>query len=338
MTPRPMIEAERLAEVVRRHPRRPRREPRRCPPGTILGVLGPNGAGKTTTVRMLTTLSRPDGGRAEVAGHRRAASTPQAVRRRIGVTGQNATLDEPLTGRENLEMIGQLAGVQPAATPVRRATEMLERFDLTDAADRVVKGYSGGMRRRLDLSASLVGRPTVLFLDEPTTGLDPTSRMGMWDIIRELVADGTTVLLTTQYLDEADTLADRIVGHRPRHRHRRGHLPGAEGRRSAASRLELIARRAPTPRPPPCSRPLASGPVTVDGRHVRMPVDPPPASPPPSSGPSTPPASPSTTSRSVAPRSTTCSSPSPAARPSPPPTTAPPTADAEHPTLEGAAR
>ena len=179
------------------------------PAGSILGVLGPNGAGKTTTVRMLTTLTRPDAGRAVVAGFD-VVREPDSVRRRIGVTGQNATLDEQLTGRENLEMIGQLGGARrPEARA--RADEMLERFDLVDAADRVVKGYSGGMRRRLDLSASLVGRPTVLFLDEPTTGLDPTSRMGMWEIIRELVADGTTVLLTTQYLDEADTLADRII-------------------------------------------------------------------------------------------------------------------------------
>jgi len=178
-------------------------------PGRVLGVLGPNGAGKTTTVRVLTTLLRPDAGHARVAGVDVLAQ-PGLVRARIGVTGQSATLDELLSGRQNLVMVGELSrlGRRRAAT---RADELLERFDLVDAADRMVKGYSGGMRRRLDLAASLVTRPPVLFLDEPTTGLDPTSRLRMWGIVRELVADGTTVLLTTQYLDEADELADQIV-------------------------------------------------------------------------------------------------------------------------------
>jgi len=179
------------------------------PRGTVLGVLGPNGAGKTTAVRILTTLLLPDEGRAVVEGHdvvREAA----AVRRSIGLSGQSAAIQEELTGRENLEIIGRLYHLSwPQAR--RRAVELLEEFDLIDAADRAAKNYSGGMQRRLDLAASLVGHPHVLFLDEPTTGLDPRSRLGMWDIIRSLVAGGTTILLTTQYLDEADELADEIV-------------------------------------------------------------------------------------------------------------------------------
>src|SRR6516164_8961221 len=179
------------------------------PQGTVLGVLGPNGAGKTTAVRILTTLMLPDAGRALVDGYdvvREAA----AVRRSIGLAGQSAAIQEELTGRENLEIIGRLYHL-PWPQARSRATELLEQFDLTDAADRAAKTYSGGMQRRLDLAASLVGRPRVLFLDEPTTGLDPRSRLGMWDIIRTLVARGTTILLTTQYLDEADELADEIV-------------------------------------------------------------------------------------------------------------------------------
>jgi ABC-2 type transport system ATP-binding protein len=179
------------------------------PRGTVLGVLGPNGAGKTTAVRILTTLLLPDGGRAVVEGHdvvREAAS----VRRSIGLSGQSAAIQEELTGRENLEIIGRLYHLSwPQARS--RAVELLEEFDLIDAADRAAKNYSGGMQRRLDLAASLVGQPHVLFLDEPTTGLDPRSRLGMWDIIRSLAASGTTILLTTQYLDEADELADEIV-------------------------------------------------------------------------------------------------------------------------------
>jgi ABC-2 type transport system ATP-binding protein len=179
------------------------------PRGTVLGVLGPNGAGKTTAVRILTTLLLPDEGRAVVEGYdvvRQAA----AVRRTIGLAGQSAAIQEELTGRENLEIIGRLYHLSwPQARS--RAVELLDQFVLTDAADRAAKNYSGGMQRRLDLAASLVGHPKVLFLDEPTTGLDPRSRLGMWDIIRSLVADGTTLLLTTQYLDEADELADEIV-------------------------------------------------------------------------------------------------------------------------------
>jgi ABC-2 type transport system ATP-binding protein len=177
--------------------------------GEILGVLGPNGAGKTTAVRVLTTLLRPDRGTARVAGH--AVVTEAAlVRREIGLTGQYAALDECLTGRANLVMVGQL-GRLSGRQARQRASELLARFDLSDAADRGVKTYSGGMRRRLDLAASLVGRPRILFLDEPTTGLDPRSRLVTWAAVRELAAGGTTVLLTTQHLDEADQLAGRIA-------------------------------------------------------------------------------------------------------------------------------
>ena len=179
------------------------------PQGGILGLLGPNGAGKTTAVRVLATLLRPDSGHARVLG---ADVVRQAVevRSRIGLTGQYAALDEYLTGRANLVMIGQLSRLSRSQAR-HRADELLARFDLTQAAGRAVKTYSGGMRRRLDLAASLIGRPEVLFLDEPTTGLDPNSRAVMWEIIRELAADGTTLLLTTQYLDEADQLAGQIA-------------------------------------------------------------------------------------------------------------------------------
>ena len=178
-------------------------------PGTVLGVLGPNGSGKTTAVRALTTLLRPDRGIARVAGFDVVAQASE-VRRRIGLAGQSAALDESLTGTANLVMIGQLFRL-PRSESQHRAAELLARLDLADAAGRGVKTYSGGMRRRLDLAASLVSRPPVLFLDEPTAGLDPRSRLVLWDIIRSLVADGTTVLLTTQYLEEADQLADRVV-------------------------------------------------------------------------------------------------------------------------------
>lgn len=177
--------------------------------GSVLGVLGPNGAGKTTAVRILATLMKPDAGRAEVAGLD-VVTQAERVRLKIGLTGQFAAVDELLTGRENLEMFGQLYHL-PKPQARRRADELLDRFDLADAATRLVKTYSGGMRRRLDLAAGLILSPPVLFLDEPTTGLDPRARQGMWEIIRELVAGGTTLLLTTQYLDEADNLADRIA-------------------------------------------------------------------------------------------------------------------------------
>ncbi|HEX6313094.1 MAG TPA: ATP-binding cassette domain-containing protein [Acidimicrobiia bacterium] len=179
------------------------------PTGTVLGLLGPNGAGKTTAVRVLTTIIRPDAGRAEVLGVD-VTRKPDAVRARIGLAGQYAAVDENLTGRENLQLIGRLTHL-PGRVIDGRADELLERFELTDAADRRARTYSGGMRRRLDLSAALVHRPPVLFLDEPTTGLDPHSRRGLWGVIGDLVAEGTTVLLTTQYLEEADQLADHIV-------------------------------------------------------------------------------------------------------------------------------
>ena len=177
--------------------------------GTVFGLLGPNGAGKTTAVRILTTLLRPDGGTARVAGFD-VVRDGAALRRHIGLAGQYAAVDENLTGFENLEMVGRLyhLGRRPSR---ERAVELLEAFELADAGDRLVRTYSGGMRRRLDLAAALVARPPVLFLDEPTTGLDIRSRIGLWDAIEALVAEGTTVLLTTQYLDEADRLADRIA-------------------------------------------------------------------------------------------------------------------------------
>jgi ABC-2 type transport system ATP-binding protein len=177
--------------------------------GTVLGLLGPNGAGKTTTVRILATLLKPDAGRATVAGLD-VVRDAQQLRTLIGLSGQYAAVDENLTGRENLWMFGLL--YQLSSSVARsRATELLDQFELTDAADRVVKTYSGGMRRRLDLASALIGRPRLLFLDEPTTGLDPRSRLGMWDVIRSLVREGTTLLLTTQYLEEADELADTIA-------------------------------------------------------------------------------------------------------------------------------
>ncbi|TXS06439.1 ATP-binding cassette domain-containing protein [Streptomyces sp. col6] len=179
------------------------------PAGTILGVLGPNGAGKTTTVRILATLLEPDEGRATVAGYD-LATQAREVRGHIGLAGQYAAVDERLTGRENLQLIGVLLHLGRRGAKAR-AHELLDRFGLLDAADRPAKTYSGGMRRRLDLAASLVGRPPVLFLDEPTTGLDLTSRMTLWQMIRDQVAEGVTVLLTTQYLEEADQLADRIA-------------------------------------------------------------------------------------------------------------------------------
>jgi ABC-2 type transport system ATP-binding protein len=178
-------------------------------PGTVLGLLGPNGAGKTTAVRILTSILTPDAGRATVLGID-VARYPQSVRLRIGLAGQYAAVDEALTGRENLRMVGRLSHMDRAEVETR-AVELLGQFDLTDAADRPLKTYSGGMRRRLDLAAALLHRPPVLFLDEPTTGLDPGSRLDLWGVIGDLVDDGTTVLLTTQYLEEADRLADNIV-------------------------------------------------------------------------------------------------------------------------------
>jgi len=179
------------------------------PAGTVVGLLGPNGAGKTTVVRVLATLLRPDAGRAWVDG-RNVVGEAAAVRRVVGLSGQYAAVDGYLTGRENLRMIGRLSGLGVTATR-SRADELVESFELTAAADRTARTYSGGMRRRLDVAASLVARPRLLFLDEPTTGLDPRGRLGLWNLLASLAADGVTLLLTTQYLEEADRLADRIV-------------------------------------------------------------------------------------------------------------------------------
>ena len=181
----------------------------RVPEGTVLGLLGPNGAGKTTCVRILSTLLKPDSGRVMVGGIDVLAQ-PQRVRHLIGLSGQNAAIDEYLTGYENLEMFGRLYHMGRAKSR-QRANELLERFELTDAANRPAKTYSGGMRRRLDLAGALIASPPIIFLDEPTTGLDPRSRLGMWDVINERVRSGSTLLLTTQYLEEADRLADEIV-------------------------------------------------------------------------------------------------------------------------------
>jgi ABC-2 type transport system ATP-binding protein len=178
------------------------------PEGTVKALLGPNGAGKTTTVKVLTTLTRPDGGSASIAGID-VLRDPKAARRIIGVSGQYAAVDENLTGFENLEMVGRLYHLK-AKSARQRASELIEMFELTAAQNRPVKGFSGGMRRRIDLAGALVIRPKVLFLDEPTTGLDPHGRLAMWEVIKSLVADGTTLLLTTQYLEEADQLADEI--------------------------------------------------------------------------------------------------------------------------------
>jgi oleandomycin transport system ATP-binding protein len=179
------------------------------PTGTVLGVLGPNGAGKTTAVRILGTLLRPDGGHATVGGYDVVREAGK-VREIIGLTGQYASVDEDMSGRRNLVMIGRLLGYSRAQARAK-ADDLLERFELTDAGERIAKTYSGGMRRRLDLAASLVGDPSILYLDEPTTGLDPHARNGVWETVRNLVLDGTTVLLTTQYLEEADALADSIM-------------------------------------------------------------------------------------------------------------------------------
>ena len=240
------------------------------PAGSILGVLGPNGAGKTTAVRILTTLSRPDSGWARVAGHD-VVREASAVQRNIGVTAQDATVDEVLTGRQNLVMIGRLSGLRRREARAR-ATELLDQFDLTDAAGRILKEYSGGMRRRLDLAAGLVTRPPVLFLDEPTTGLDPAARLRMWNVIRELVADGVTLLLTTQYLDEADELADRIVvidqGHVIA-----GGTPAELKAEIGGARLEVTLSEA-NPAAPGALEPFVAGAVHLsqDGRRLRAPV------------------------------------------------------------------
>src|SRR5271163_2951087 len=241
------------------------------PAGTILGLLGPNGAGKTTAVRVLTTLARPDSGSATVAGID-VLRHPGEVRRHIGVAAQDATLDPLLTGRQNLVLIGELSDLGRAASRTR-AKELLAQFELTDAADRVVKGYSGGMRRRLDLAGALMTRPPVLFLDEPTTGLDPTSRQRVWEAIRLLIGEGVTVLLTTQYLDEADALANRIVVID----HGRVIAEGTPLELKEASRSAHLEVTLASPHPDAVSAmaPLVAGQVHVsdDGRRLSAGVD-----------------------------------------------------------------
>ena len=241
------------------------------PAGTILGLLGPNGAGKTTAVRVLTTLARPDSGSATVAGFD-VLRQPGEVRRHIGVAAQDATLDPLLTGRQNLVLIGELSDLGRAASR-DRAKELLAQFELTDAADRVVKGYSGGMRRRLDLAGSLMTRPPVLFLDEPTTGLDPTSRQRVWEAIRELIGEGVTVLLTTQYLEEADALAHDIVVVDHGRVIAQG-TPQELKEASRGARLEVTLAE-PHAAAVGAMAPLVSGPVAMseDGRHLSAGVD-----------------------------------------------------------------
>lgn len=241
------------------------------PAGTVVGLLGPNGAGKTTAVRILTTLALPDGGRGAVAGID-VVKQPGEVRRRIGVAAQDATLDSLLTGRQNLVLVGELSDMGRAASRAR-AGELLDQFELTEAADRVLKGYSGGMRRRLDLAASLMTRPPVLFLDEPTTGLDPTSRQRVWEAIRELIDDGVTVLLTTQYLEEADALAHRVVVVN----HGRVIADGTPLELKEASRSARLVVMLSTPSPAAVDAvaPLVAGTVEVseDGRRLSAGVD-----------------------------------------------------------------
>lgn len=242
------------------------------PAGSLLGVLGPNGAGKTTAVRVLTTLLDADSGHARVAGHD-VRTHPREVRRRIGLTGQYAALDEKLTGRENLRLIGRLFRMgRPAARA--RSEELLERMDLSSAADRPVKTYSGGMRRRLDLAASLIGEPEVLFLDEPTTGLDLTSRLTVWDMIRQQLAGGVTVLMTTQYLEEADQLADQVSVIDDGQVIAEG-SPDELKRKVGGERLEVVvADSADTPHAVKALRSVAAAAPTVaeDGRTVSTPL------------------------------------------------------------------
>jgi ABC-2 type transport system ATP-binding protein len=240
------------------------------PAGSILGLLGPNGAGKTTAVRILTTLSLPDAGHAEVAGFD-VVHQAKAVRQRIGVTAQDATLDELLTGTQNLVMVGELSGLRRSQAKTR-AGELLEAFGLSEAAGRVLKKYSGGMRRRLDVAAGLMTRPPVLFLDEPTTGLDPASRASVWSAVRALVAEGVTVMLTTQYLEEADQLADSIVVVDHGRKIAEGSALALKSQIGGAT-LEVTLQSASTEASAELA-PYVAGPLHVghDGRRLRAPV------------------------------------------------------------------
>ena len=239
------------------------------PKGTVLALLGPNGAGKTTAVRILTTLLEPDEGTVEVAGVD-LGSDPHAIRQRIGLSGQEAAVDEYLTGQENLEMVGRLYHL-PKGEPKRRAAELLKQFDLDEAANRPAKTYSGGMRRRLDLAAALVADPPVLFLDEPTTGLDPRSRFALWDFIADLVKAGTTLLLTTQYLEEAERLADNIMVIDQGKSIAEGSADELK-RKVGGERLEILAEEEVVSRIATIISDLGSETPTVHGREVSAPV------------------------------------------------------------------
>lgn len=237
--------------------------------GSVFGLLGPNGAGKTTTVRVLTTLLNPDSGSAFVSGVD-VINDPVHAREIMGLSGQNATVDENLTGIENLIMLGRLFRL-PKKEAVEKAIELLERFNLTDASKRIVKTYSGGMRRRLDLAASLIANPNILFLDEPTTGLDPRSRIMMWDVIKGLVSSGTTVLLTTQYLEEADQLADKIAVIDKGKVIAQGTADELKTQ-VGGERIDVVVAEAKAQDAANALRPIASGPVVVEGEHVQAPV------------------------------------------------------------------
>jgi ABC-2 type transport system ATP-binding protein len=237
--------------------------------GTVFGLLGPNGAGKTTTVRVLTTLLSPDSGTAIVDGVD-VLKDPVHAREIMGLSGQNATVDENLTGIENLIMLGRLFRL-PKKEAVIRANDLLERFNLNDAAKRIVKTYSGGMRRRLDLAASLIAKPNILFLDEPTTGLDPRSRLMMWDVIQNLVNEGTTVLLTTQYLEEADQLAKKIAVIDKGKVIAQGSADELKTQ-VGGERIEVVVSPSQTQAAAQALQSMSSGKVVVEGEHVQVPV------------------------------------------------------------------
>jgi len=237
--------------------------------GTVFGLLGPNGAGKTTAVRVLTTLLTPDSGSATVAGVD-VINDPEHAREIMGLSGQNASVDENLTGIENLVMLGRLFRL-PKKEAVMKANDLLERFTLTDASKRIVKTYSGGMRRRLDLAASLIANPNILFLDEPTTGLDPRSRLMMWDVIQNLVNEGTTVLLTTQYLEEADQLANKIAVIDKGKVIAQGTADELKTQ-VGGERIDVVVAQAQASQAAVALQGMASGKVVVEGEHVQAPV------------------------------------------------------------------